>query len=154
MRSESPFEEKTSSSMARMSAPELVEDHCVVPHHLIEDGVEDRARPAGEPTRIGLELVPGLDEPAGLTVADRHREVRVDENQDLAELDDLDRVGVTSRLGDDEECLVESLQLGSLVCAQCVVDRQLVKVERLDRFSNSSGLGSCRPTQAKTSRSR
>ena len=69
--------------------------------------------PAGEPRWIGFELVPGLDEPAGLTVPDRHHKVWINENEDLAELDDLHRVGVTGRLRHDEECLVEGLQLGS-----------------------------------------
>jgi hypothetical protein len=47
----------------------------------MEDGVGDRAGPAGEPLGVGLELVPSLDEAAGLAVTDGHREVRADEDE-------------------------------------------------------------------------
>lgn len=59
----------------------------------------------------------------------RNYEVGIDKEQDLAELDDLNRVDITRRFGDSEQSLAIGLELGSLVGLHRIFHRQLVEVE-------------------------
>ncbi len=76
-----------------------------------------------QPLGVALQLLTHLYQLAGLAVPHCHHEVGVDEEQDLAELDDLHRVDVTGRLGDSEQGLAIGLQLGPLTGVDGVVHR-------------------------------
>ena len=89
--------------------------------------------PKQQPLRITFELLTHLHQLAGLAVPHRHDEVGVDEEQDLAELDDLYRVDVPGRLGDPEQGLAIGLQLGPLTGVDGVLHRQRVEIEGLTR---------------------
>ena len=77
--------------------------------------MEHRSRAEDEALGISLQFLTDLDELARLPVPDCDYEVRVNEEQDLAELDDFDWVDITSRLDDAEQSLAVGLQLGALV---------------------------------------
>ena len=87
----------------------------------------------------------------GLAVPDGDHEAFIDEEQDLAQLDDLDRIDVAGGLEHDEEGVVVDVELGPLVGVDGVLDRQLVEIELLGTASNSSSVGSYSPIQAKCS---
>ena len=81
--------EKTCSSTSRMSLSTPCDDQLVVVHDLVEDGVEDGRGPCRSRSgRSSRRSRTGAGR--GLAVADRDDEVRVDEELDLVDLDELD----------------------------------------------------------------
>ncbi len=101
----------------------------VVVHHPVDDRVQHRARPVLQQLGVLLELATHAAQLAGLAVAHGDDVVVAEEDQDLAELDDLGRVDVASRLEDDEDHVGEDLELGALVRVDRVLHGQRVQVE-------------------------
>ena len=82
----------------------------------------------GEQVGPVLDSLPDRAQLAG-AVADGDDEVRVDEDQQLADLDALPGIRVGHRLDDDQQSVAEALHLGPLLGLDRVLDRELVQVE-------------------------
>ncbi len=98
----------------------------------VDDVVDDRVE--HHPGAVLQEVGPLLDASPDLAqlplaVAHRDDEGRVDEEQQLAELDHLVGVNVVGRLDHDEHGVAVALDLRALVSFDCVLDRQLVQSE-------------------------
>src|ERR671922_2482062 len=108
---------------------EAVERRAVVVHHAVHDGVKHRARPVLQQLGVGLERLPDGLERAGLSVPHGEDVLMAEEDQDLADLENLPAVHVAHRLQDDEDRSLEDLELRPLVRMDGVLDGERVEIE-------------------------
>ncbi len=89
----------------------------------------DAARSAAAPTQLALAMAHGDDE------------VRVDEDQQLADLDHLVGVDVAGGLDDDQQGVAVELDLRPLMSVDRILDRELVQVELRRDLLELGGVG-------------
>ena len=112
----------------------------VVVHHGIGDGVHHREWAQPHLLGVGIHPLAHVGQPTVLAVPDCHHEIAVDEDHDLAGLDDLagqhQRLvrNVVDRLENQEQRLVVTLQLRPLVGLYGVLDGQRVQAENVADF--------------------
>ena len=103
----------------------------------VRDGVHDRERTQPHVLGVGIHSLADVREPTVVAMPDRHHEIAVDEDHDLAGLDDLaSQQGglvwhIVEGLEHQEQRFVVTLQLGPLVSADRVLDGQRVHAERI-----------------------
>ena len=117
----------------------------VVVHDPIGDRVQHRAGPQAEQVGVGLQVLAHVVQGAALPVSHGDDEVRADEHQHLADLDQLVVVHVARGLQHQEQRVAVHLQLGSLVGVHGVLDRQRVKAEVLPDLVHHSWSGIVQP---------
>src|SRR5581483_9753346 len=110
---------------------ELVEHRKVVVDHEVENRVERVARSLAQEVRDGLGARPHLGVRRGRAVPHGDEVVRPDEHVGLAVLDLLVLLVPARRPDDDEERLPVLLDLRPLMCAERVLDCEVVQVEHL-----------------------
>ena len=118
---------------------EPVDDRDVVVDDAVDDRVQDRPGAGPQQIRALLRLQPDLVERC-LAVPHSDHEARADEQEDLAELDDVVALGEPCGLEDDEERVAVDLELRPLVRLDAS-PRQLVQVELTPADSNSGRSG-------------